>query len=57
MRQGASARSGCGSLGILAGRGLPIVRDPVLPDKADYLVMESTYGDTVHPNPEEATGS
>jgi metallo-beta-lactamase family protein len=27
---------------------LPIVRDPVLPSKADYLIMESTYGDSFH---------
>jgi metallo-beta-lactamase family protein len=33
---------------------LPLVRDPILPFNADYLVMESTYGDTVHPEPEEA---
>jgi metallo-beta-lactamase family protein len=33
---------------------LPLVRDPILPFKADYLVMESTYGDTIHPEPEEA---
>lgn len=33
---------------------LPLVRDPILPFKADYLVMESTYGDTIHPKPEEA---
>jgi metallo-beta-lactamase family protein len=33
---------------------LPLVRDPVLPKKADYLIMESTYGDTLHQSPEEA---
>jgi metallo-beta-lactamase family protein len=27
---------------------LPIVRDPVLPSEADYLIMESTYGDSYH---------
>jgi metallo-beta-lactamase family protein len=27
---------------------LPIVNDPVLPNQADYLMMESTYGDTLH---------
>ncbi len=26
----------------------PIVRDPNVPDKADYVVIESTYGDRVH---------
>jgi metallo-beta-lactamase family protein len=27
---------------------LPLLRDPVLPDVADYLLMESTYGDRSH---------
>ena len=27
---------------------LPIVNDPVLPNQADYLLMESTYGDKPH---------
>ncbi len=26
----------------------PIVRDPNIPEKADYVVIESTYGDRVH---------
>jgi len=33
---------------------LPLLRDPVLPDDADYLLMESTYGDKTHRDPEEA---
>jgi metallo-beta-lactamase family protein len=33
---------------------LPLVRDPVLPEKADILLMESTYGDMNHPSPEQA---
>jgi metallo-beta-lactamase family protein len=33
---------------------LPLVRDPVLPEKADTLLMESTYGDMNHPSPEKA---
>lgn len=33
---------------------LPLVRDPVLPKKVDYLIMESTYGDTIHQSPEDA---
>jgi metallo-beta-lactamase family protein len=33
---------------------LPILRDPVLPVDADYLLMESTYGDKPHAPPEEA---
>jgi metallo-beta-lactamase family protein len=28
--------------------GLPIINDPVLPNQADYLLMESTYGDKLH---------
>jgi metallo-beta-lactamase family protein len=34
--------------GDLGRRGLPILRDPVLPSHADYVVMESTYGNRVH---------
>jgi hypothetical protein len=34
--------------GDLGHRGLPIVRDPALVEKADVLVMESTYGNRVH---------
>lgn len=30
--------------------GKPIIRDPTFFDKADYVVMESTYGDRNHPN-------
>ena len=33
---------------------MPLLRDPILPRAADYLVMECTYGDTVHPNPDGA---
>lgn len=33
---------------------LPLLEDPVIPQKVDYLVMECTYGDTVHPDPEKA---
>ena len=33
---------------------LPLLRDPVLPDRADYLVMECTYGDKPHRDPEAA---
>lgn len=28
--------------------GAPILRDPVCPDHADYLIMESTYGGRLH---------
>ena len=40
--------------GDIGRRQLPIIRDPILPDRADILVMESTYGDKVHRDPEEA---
>jgi metallo-beta-lactamase family protein len=33
---------------------LPLVRDPTLPFNANYLIMESTYGDMDHPEPEDA---
>ncbi len=31
----------------------PIVRDPSLVDEADYVLVESTYGDRVHAEPED----
>jgi metallo-beta-lactamase family protein len=34
--------------GDLGRRGLPILRDPELPGHADYLFMESTYGNRAH---------
>ncbi len=34
--------------GDIGRRGLPILRDPTLPEHADYVVMESTYGNRVH---------
>lgn len=33
---------------------LPLLRDPVLPSEADYMIMESTYGNKSHSNPELA---
>ncbi|NWG08556.1 MAG: MBL fold metallo-hydrolase [Chloroflexi bacterium] len=30
---------------------LPLLRDPVLPENVDYLLMESTYGDKLHNDP------
>lgn len=30
---------------------LPLLRDPVLPEEVDYLLMESTYGDKPHLDP------
>lgn len=40
--------------GDIGRRNLPIIRDPVLPDRADILIMESTYGDKPHRDPENA---
>jgi metallo-beta-lactamase family protein len=33
---------------------LPLLRDPILPDAADYMIMECTYGDKPHPDPDAA---
>ncbi|HAV76040.1 MAG TPA: MBL fold metallo-hydrolase [Anaerolineae bacterium] len=33
---------------------LPLLRDPVLPENVDYLLMESTYGDKPHHDPAQA---
>jgi metallo-beta-lactamase family protein len=33
---------------------LPLLRDPVLPQQADYLLMECTYGDKPHRDPQMA---
>jgi metallo-beta-lactamase family protein len=40
--------------GDLGHRGLPIVRDPANVDRADVVVMESTYGNRVHKGMEES---
>ncbi len=40
--------------GDIGRRNLPLLRDPTLPDWTDYLIMECTYGDQVHPAPELA---
>jgi len=34
--------------GDIGRRGLPIIRDPVPPENADIVIMESTYGDRDH---------
>ncbi len=34
--------------------GLPLLRDPVMPDPVDYLLMECTYGDKKHNDPSAA---
>jgi metallo-beta-lactamase family protein len=40
--------------GDIGRERLPLLRDPVLPEKADFLMMECTYGDRPHHDPEEA---
>ncbi len=35
--------------GDLGRKGIPIIRDPAPIDYADVLIMESTYGDELHP--------
>jgi metallo-beta-lactamase family protein len=40
--------------GDIGRRGMPLLRDPELPDRADLLIMESTYGDKPHREPELA---
>ncbi len=34
--------------GDVGRKGLPIIRDPEAPPAADYLIMESTYGNRLH---------
>ncbi len=41
--------------GDIGRRNLPIIRDPVLPpETVDYMIMECTYGDKPHRDPEVA---
>ena len=40
--------------GDVGRRGLPIIRDPAPLEPADYLIMESTYGDRWHRRVEDA---
>jgi metallo-beta-lactamase family protein len=40
--------------GDIGRYNLPLLRDPVLPDVADFLLMESTYGDKLHNDPQAA---
>lgn len=37
--------------GDIGRMNLPLLRDPVMPEAADYLLMESTYGDKLHEDP------
>lgn len=40
--------------GDIGRERLPLMHDPVLPQQADLLIMECTYGDQPHRDPEEA---
>ena len=40
--------------GDIGRRDLPLLRDPVLPRQADWLIMECTYGDKPHSDPRQA---
>ncbi|MGH7713109.1 MAG: MBL fold metallo-hydrolase RNA specificity domain-containing protein, partial [Gemmatimonadaceae bacterium] len=42
--------------GDIGRRGLPIIRDPEIPEDADVLIMESTYGDRDHETVQNARG-
>ncbi len=39
--------------GDLGRRKMPIIRDPIQVQEADYLIMEATYGDRLHGNYED----
>lgn len=36
--------------GDLGNKGKPIIKDPTIIEKADYLILETTYGDRLHEN-------
>jgi metallo-beta-lactamase family protein len=40
--------------GDIGRENLPLLVDPVMPDKPDYLMMECTYGDKPHSDPDDA---
>jgi len=40
--------------GDIGRKDLPLMRDPVMPTNVDYLIMECTYGDKQHNDPQEA---
>jgi metallo-beta-lactamase family protein len=40
--------------GDIGRRDLPLLRDPVLPENVNYMIMESTYGDKQHREPQLA---
>lgn len=40
--------------GDIGRDGLPLLKDPIMPSDADYMIMECTYGDKTHSDPEQA---
>ena len=42
--------------GDLGRRGLPLLRDPEIVEGCDVLITESTYGNRVHPSPDDLMG-
>jgi len=40
--------------GDIGRRDLPLMRDPELPEPVDFMIMECTYGDKPHHNPQQA---
>ena len=40
--------------GDIGRNNMPLLHDPLMPDAADYMIMESTYGDKLHNDPEKA---
>ncbi len=43
--------------GDIGRDGMPIIRDPEIPEGAHLLIMESTYGNREHPSMEETRGA
>lgn len=41
--------------GDIGRPNMPLLHDPIFPSEADYLIMESTYGDRSHPPYEQAS--
>ncbi len=39
--------------GDIGNNNQPLLRDPIFIDEADYVIMESTYGDRVHERPKD----
>lgn len=55
VREGEEARTLLFS-GDLGNVSRPLIRDPQMPDNADYVVIESTYGDRLHGKRPDYTG-